>query len=714
MKDTRSPSLRLHGEVASLNDGEIDLLDLLRTLWRGRFRILLTALTAVILGGVYAFGVAEPQYRSAAKLTLDVRTKQVLDFESVISGASTELAALNTEIEIILSRRLLGKLTDKLNLTEDPEFNHELIEPSLPASLAQTALDAFAPSYRSAQEDRARNSPRDQVIDNLREALSASVQRNTYVFTLDATTGDPEKSAKIVNTLAGLYVEEQISVKFQANERAVSWLSGRLTELEADLREKENALNTAMSETELISPEVLATLNFQAKDIRERLEEMRDRAENAGATLDRLHALQRSEDRNGMAELTGDAELQRLLPSVRNEEPEAEAIFDQRLGSLLAQQRANHERLRDQSAALSLSYLGLQERIDRQSADLMRIQNMEREAEATRTLYETFLTRQKETTVQRGLHQADSRILSDAISGERVAPRPSLVMALSTMLGALAGAALVLAQQYVHNVFRSAEELEAATRIPVLGQIPVMPIKSRDKLVSYLHERPTSPAVEAIRNLRTSIILSDVDSPPQVIMTTSSLPGEGKTTQAISLAQNLAGLGKKVLLVEGDIRRRTFTEYFHVSPRGGVLTAVSGDIPLNEAVIFDERLGADVLMGENSSVNPADLYSSQRFRDFLSIARESYDFVIIDTPPVLVVPDARVIGQNVDLIAFAVEWNRTTRSQVFAAIREFDSANLSVSGLVLSRVEPKGLKRYGYGDKSGAFSAYGRGYYDAE
>lgn len=716
MKETRimADGTQTDRAPAAPDDDEIDLVELFRALWRGKWTIILAAVAAILIGGYYALGIAEPQYRATAELTLEVRTNQVVDIESVISGVSTEQAALNTELEIIQSRRLLGKLVDRLGLVNDPEFNTEL----RPASLLSRARSAVTGMLGSGDDtDTAPKSPRDREIDALRKRLSASVRRDTYVFSISATTGDPDKSARIVNALADIYIEEQIAVKFAATERAVAWLSKRVTELEGDLREKQDALEAARSETDLISPEALEGLNLQAKDLRERLKEMQDRVAAAEQHLARLQELQQGGSRSEIVAATEDPTLRRLLGAIGEGDPDAAALFDQRFDTLAGGARAELERLRSQARALDNSYGRLQERIEAQSNDLRRIQQMEREVETTRKLYETFLTRLKETAVQRGLQQADSRVLSDAIPGEKVAPRTTLVLALSMVLGLMAGAAIVLVRQFLHNTFRTAEELEGATGLPVLGQIPKRPFAAREDLIGYLRDKPTSASSEAIRNLRTSLLLSDIDTPPRVIMSTSPLPGEGKTTQAIALAQNLAGLDRKVLLIEGDIRRRTFSQYFSDVPEGGVLTALAGDVPLDEVVFYDERLGADILVGEKSRANAADLFASDRFREFLSRARAAYDFVIIDTPPVLVVPDARVIGQHVDAILFSVAWDRTQRAQVIAALREFESVNLKVTGIALAQIDPKGMRRYGYGGKYGAYAGYGygygKGYYEA-
>lgn len=197
-------------------------------------------------------------------------------------------------------------------------------------------------------------------------------------------------------------------------------------------------------------------------------------------------------------------------------------------------------------------------------------------------------------------------------------------------------------------------------------------------------------------------------------MSTSSLPGEGKTTQAISLSHNLVGMGRKVLLIEADIRRRTFQQYFKVDENHpGLVAAMMEECTVEEAVIRDPRMPVDILMGDKSNLNAADIFSSEKFKEFLKRLRGMYDIIIIDTPPVLVVPDARVIGQYTDAIIFTTAWDRTTKAQVREAMRQFATANLRVSGLVLGQIDPKGMKRYGYGGKYGAYSAYGSGYYNS-
>ncbi|MEP0190072.1 MAG: polysaccharide biosynthesis tyrosine autokinase, partial [Erythrobacter sp.] len=326
---------------------------------------------------------------------------------------------------------------------------------------------------------------------------------------------------------------------------------------------------------------------------------------------------------------------------------------------------------------------------------------------ASRLLYEAFLSRLKETSIQQGIQQADSRLLSRAVVPPAPsAPQKTRVLALSLILGLIVGAAAVLFREMAQNTFRTPEDLEAKTGYSVIGQIPKITVKARKNVLEYLTRKPNSAAAESVRNLRTSLLLANIDKPPKVIMSTSSVPGEGKTTQSIALAQNFAGLGAKVLLIEGDMRRRVLSEYFSHTHPHGFLSVMAGDISLKDAIVYDEGLNADILYGQKSRVNAADLFSSKTFREFIQDLRNYYDYIIIDSPPVLAVPDARVLGQLADAIIYSVKWDSVSHRQVLDGLKSLESVNLTPSGLILSQIDRNKLKRYGYGDSYQAYSRY--------
>ena len=696
------------------DDDEIDLLALVRTLWRGKWWIILFAGIAIGIGGYYAYVRAIPAYTATTQMALQIRQETVVDLESVLSGVSSDQSSINTEMEVIRSRELISSLVDRLGLMDDPEFNTMLrpddgFGPRDVVALVRTWIQVPAEPAAAPSEEAIRN----DVIANVRDAISTQIGRQSYVFSISATSWDPHKSALMANTLAQIYKDDQVAQKVQATENAAIWLSGRVSELQTELEQRQREITQLRTQRSLVSAESLQALNAQSVELQQNLQAAQAELDDATGRSTAMEAVIDGTTSEKVAAVQ-DGQLAAIQAAIERGDTAAQVRFDRRFESLRLQASAEAARLSEQVAELEAEASRLSSQFEEQSSALANLQELERETEATRVLYETFLTRLKETTVQEGVHQADSRILSEATPGQQVAPRKSRILALSMILGVMAGSALVLLREYTQNTYRTAEELERTTGMTVLGQIPRIPAKGRPATIQYLATKPTSAPAEAIRNLRTSVLLSNVDNPPRIIMSTSSIPGEGKTTLAIAMAQNLAGLNKKVILIEGDIRRRTFGEYFpQAREQGGLLSVISGKQTLEQAVWKHPEAGIDILMGERSHVNAADVFSSESFRHLIERLRDDYDYAIIDTPPVLVVPDSRVIGQHVDAIIYSVNWDRTTRTQVQEGLRQFATVNLRVTGLVLSQIDPAGMKRYGYGDKYGAYSRYAKGYYDA-
>ena len=699
---------------------DLGLLALINAMWRGKFWILLCATIGLALGWYEATKVVVPLYTSTAQMALQIRNPQVVDFQSVISGVSGEEKSMNTEMEIIRSTALVSLLVDELGLMNDPEFNPTLAQPR-PISILEAPQAALrwllgfvegteTSGNVSAESDL--DELRRIVVGSVRETITPRLGDRSYIFTISVTTGNKDKSALMANALANIYGDDQIRIKIDATENAAIWLSERVSDLAIELEQRQSDVAALRSTNALVSAEGLQAVNAQAIELRQRLQVVQLQE---ARSVERLEAIRTAPvgDTAAQAVAANDTQLDAIAAAVESGDATAQQRFERRYEQVAAQAEAEGQRASQQVRELQLALESLSGQFEQQSADLLQLQQLERETEATRILYETFLTRLKETSVLQGVHQAESRILSGAEPGEQVAPRRMVIMSSSMFLGLLFGAGIVILREVMQNTYRNANDLERRTGLVVLGQVPRVPRRKRLDVVAYLLAKPTSAAAEAIRNMRTSILLSNVDAPPKVIMMTSSVPGEGKTLQSIALAQNLAGLDKKVLLVEGDIRRRTFGVYFPSAKEvGGLLSVISGKVPLRDAAFRAKDLGIDVLIGEKSSVNAADVFSSERFRHLIDEMRQIYDYVIIDTPPVLVVPDARVIGQSVDAVVYVVRWDDTSRSQVEEGLKQFQSASVPVTGLVLTQIDPTGMRRYGYGGKYGAYSAYGKRYYE--
>ena len=696
-------------KTSAVKTDEIDLGRLLSTLWRGKLWIFLSGLFSLIAGGYYAFEVATPMYTTTATVVQEEEQDPVVDFSGGLGGSmGADQSAINTQIEVLRSRDLLEKLVDELGLMADPEFNTELQTDPLITLLeimnfARTAIGQPAQPERVLTPTQIR----DAVVDNLRDALSVANVRQSYVYTITATTEDPQKSMRVTNKLAELYIRNQLDVKAESNLQATAWLTDRLGQLRVELETSEAQVKDFNAQTDLINADTLAALNRQVKELRERLDGVRVAQAELSVRIASMEAAALGGDAQQMAALAEDLTLDRRLSNIDAPTGNGRAAFDERFSLLIAQDKLERDRLGTQVTALEQSIAQQERQTEQQSADLITLQQLEREAEASGLLYEYFLSRLKETSVQSGIQTPDSRVLSRAVEPLLASsPRKPIVLAMSLVLGLIVGAAFVLLREMSQNTFRAAEELETRTGYNVLGQIPKIPARRRGKLLKYLADKPTSVAAEAVRNMRTSVLLTDVEKPPQIIMSTSSIPGEGKTTQSLALTQNLAGLGKSVLLIEGDVRKRIFAEYFEIKDQGGFMAVLEGKLPLSEAVHHEPSLKADVLMSEQPTANAADLFSSQAFVNLVRQARKEYDYIVIDTPPVLAVPDARIIGKHVDTTLYTVRWDHTTHRQVTQGLKELAQVNIKIAGLVLGQIDQKGLKRYGYGDQAYGYGGY--------
>lgn len=691
---------RLREARNRIGDDVIDLEQVVASLRAGSRVIAAALVAAVLLGLIYAYLLATPIYTATSVVMLDTRKSQVVDLQGVMGGLTGESDELNTEVEVLRSRGLAEKVVDELDLLSDPEFNTALAPPSIKARIK--GLFGAGGGVPDPAAVKAR------VVGALLAQLSVRNVPSSYVFEISVQSRDAAKAARIADVVAKRYILNQIEVKFDATEQATAWLSNRVAELKSDLEAAEEKVKSFNSQTTLVSPEMLASLEIQLKDLRERIAQSRVQESAATARRDGLKAAQTREEKLAQAQDTGLSQL-----------AEADAVaFDARFEQVMARAELELARAADQRAALERSRQVLSDQISRQGDDMIQLQQLTREADASRTLYEYFLGRLKETSAQQGIQQADSRQLSAAVvPAVPTAPRKSLILAMCGVLGLMAGVGIVLLREALHSGFRSARQLEEETGIVVMGQIPLIPGETRVDILNYLAEKPASAAMEAVRNLRTSVLLSDIDHPPQVIVSTSSVPGEGKTTNSLALAMNLVGIGKSVLLVEGDIRRNTLGQYFPVrAHERGLVAALAGDISIDDAIVRPAELGASMIMGERSAINAADLFMSDAWSDFLQQMRARFDYIIIDTPPVLVVPDARIIAQKADVVLMTVKWNDTGSAQVGEALQMFETVNLKVSGLVLSQIDDVLMKRYGYGGKYGgygAYSGYGSKYYQS-
>ncbi|MFQ5624353.1 MAG: GumC family protein, partial [Paracoccaceae bacterium] len=441
-----------------------DMAEVAAALWREKWRVAGVLAAALAACAAYLFAIATPRYAATAVVMLNTRQESVVDLESVMSGLSSDLATINTEIEVMRSRHLLGRVADDLALDRDPEFNAALRPVRFAGIRGAVARYAGIGQQRRA----AAHGTRQRVIDALLDSLSITAVRQSYVFRITAMTADPGKSAQIANRIAELYIVDQLDVKAAANDKAADWLRGQVSNLTERLEESEAAVDSHLAATPLVSEEGLAALQGRIKDLRGRRREL------------------------AVSEASG-----------------------------------------PQAAALDASIEALEDRRQAQAADLLELRRLQREAEANLQIQKHFLSRLKEISVQQGIQRPDARVISSAETPPDPA-EPKIVQSftLAAVFGLFLGCVLVLGRERLSQSFATSGDLEAETLLPVLGSVPLAPVRRREKLLGYVGRHPSSGLAESVRNLRTSLLLRDAQNPPRVVLTTSSVPGEGKSTLA--------------------------------------------------------------------------------------------------------------------------------------------------------------------------------------
>lgn len=705
MPEDRTASIREgSSQIALGRDGQSDDIELsaiLGTIWRGRYLVCLIAALAVLAGGCYAYILAEPRFRSTAVVIMQTRQDPIVDLQGVMGGLTGETVEVNSEVEVLRARGLMERVVERLDLANDPEFNAAL----RPETWLERAI-AIEGSPFGSEADRKPPNParvRDATVSALIERVTIRNVPNSLVFDVTVETASAEKSALLADTIVELYILNQLEVKFEATEQAKVWLADRLADLQRQLELAEASVSAFNATTDLVSVEALRGLDRQLKEQRDRIAGLEVTRAQAQAQLVLVRSARTRADQAAVA---GDAQLTNMLLQAETDAAAGRA-FDARFRQLSNRADLEAVRLDQQITVLRSAEASLQEQIGRQSEDLITLQQLTREAEATRQLYEYFLTRFKETSAQQGIQQADSRILSGAVVPSAAAsPRKSLILVMSGVVGLMIGVGVVLWREAAKRGFQNARDIETVTGLAVLGQIPRISARTRKRTLAYLSDKPNSMAAEAVRNLRTSLLLSTFDGQPQVIVLASALPGEGKTTNAVALAQNIGTMGRKVLFIEADIRRRILDQYLDKMPEQGIVSVLSGETSLDDAIHKSASLKADVLVADKTMSNPSDLFSSEPFEALIRTLRNRYDTIIIDTPPVLIVPDARIIAQSADTVLFTVKWETTSREQVEDGLDMFRSGKASIGGIILSQIDTRRMRRYG-----GAYGAYASGYY---
>lgn len=733
---------------AAFGGQELDLQQLLRTLWRRKMVIVSTVVLLTTLVTLVVLQLT-PRYTATANVMLETRQNKVVDIESVMSGMSADMTTVLGEVEVISSTSLIRRVVSKLNLTQDPEFNTKLKKTpwyaamfNLETYLSRDVLVSMG--LRKAEielsEGEAQEKLDAEVVEAVKANLSVAPVYRSLVIAVSFTSTNPRKAALIANTIADNYIVDQLEAKYEATQRATSWLNERIGDLRDKVQHAEAAVEAYREDVEAQVGQGTQMTNQQISELNSQVILAQTKQAEARARLEQVERLLKTE--SGLASAAEVLNSQLIL-RLRDQEAtllrkvsEMESRYGARHPSMikataeLADLRASIERevkkiaqsLRNEveveqvrASTLQNNLARLETKSGAQGRAEIRLRELEREANANRLLYENFLSRFKETSQQDNLQQADARVISKAdVPLLASFPKKKLTVMLGFVGSLFMGVVLVFVLERLDNSFRSAEQVEQMTGIPAIGMVPLVTgnILGRAKVGRHLLDNPTSSITESVRTLRTSLLLSDVDNPPKVVGVTSTVPSEGKSTLAMWLAQVAATSGQKVILIDCDLRRPSVHKTLELDNTNSLVEVLSEACTLQEGIIRDVAGGMYVLPGKVTQANALDLLSSKHMAKSVQALKQHFDLIVLDSPPVLAVSDAKVIGQLVDKMLYVVKWDSTPRGLVLAGLKAAKSANIDLAGIVLSQVNVKKHAQYGYGDHGYYYGKY-KDYYSS-
>ncbi len=723
------------------DDDVIDLRGLAHTLWRGKWIVVSCTLLAAVLGFL-AVSQLEPAYRASAKVMFDIQQSNVVNIQEVLVDQQFDASKLEDQIEVLRSTNLIERVILELDLDRNPEFNPSLREPeptlidrissyvTLPPEVTGLAMNMgiIAPPPPAPDPEEAARRERLSVINNVLDGLSLRPIGRSRVIEISYVSGSPRTSARIVNSIAEQYIVDQLEAKLEATRAATSWLSTRVDELRLRVQSAEEAVEAARSTLSDDTGQTLGVTQQQLEALNGSLASARAEVSRLQSLYDRLTtAVENGRDLGAISEFRASDIIQRyrqqeaeflsqkvvLEDAVREGHPalvrltqqidEVRRNISEEAMRIVSAAEIDLQAAKAQELALVTEVRRLEQKALEQAGDQVQLRQLGREAEASRVLYENFLSRLQETSEQEDLQEADARVLSPAeqpLYPEGQAKRRTLMLA--TIVGAIAGVGIVFLLDRLNNTFRTPAQLEELSGETVLGVLPALGSRmKRSEVVQNLRDKPGSALAEAVRNLRTSVLFSNIDKPPKIVMFTSSVPREGKSTSSMLVALTSRQMGKSAVIVDCDLRLPALARLLNANDgKPGLMSVLEGKAEISEAMFQDPETGLHVLMPRGSTakahINAADVLSSRRFSDLIEKLAEMYDLVILDTPPALVVTDARIVSSLADTVVYAVHWDKTPRDAVFEGLKELRSVNAPLAGIVMTMVNEDKASRYSY------------------
>ena len=721
--------------------------------------VIFLSILGVLVGAGYVL-TAVPEYTATSNLIIDSQ-KDKNELSATIAELTYDTGAIDSQVEVLKSEKIALSVISTLKLKDDPEFmglQGSLIGQAV-ASLKRMVDVSRWFVTRASSEAEADTAIERSAVNRLKGNLDVRRVARTYVLAISYTSPDRSKAATIANAFAEAYITEQLDSKFEATRRAAGWLQTRLTELKQQSLDSDLAIQkfkaahgivvTGGDKPGLISDQQLSELNLQMiaartdtaraearyKQIEELLQSGR-----VGATVPDSLANPVVNDLRGkyLTASKSEAELEsKVGPThvqvieLKREMAEYNRLIYEELQRLAESYRSEAEvaRGKEQSLASSMSSLVGQNNITNET--LVQLRQLERESETYRSLYSTFMQRYQEALQQQSFPITEARVITVATPPQIASfPKKSLIMALSLVLGGMAGAGVGALREYRDRVFRVASQVRDELGLEFLGLLQTVEVgakakaadKSNDdprqlKVLMAIHryatDHPLSSFAETLRSAKVAVDLALGERKPKIIGVISVLPNEGKSTVAKNFSSLLAHLGVKTLLIDADLRNPGLTRAIARHAEAGLLEALRRERPLADYLMSELDSGLSFLPAvvKKRVLHSSEIISSTDMREMLIEAGKSFEYIVVDLPPLGPVVDVRAAGSLFDAFIFIAEWGRTPRVIVQNLLAEDDVLYEKCVGVLYNKVNLRRINLYeSYGSRDYYYGRYGKYY----
>jgi polysaccharide biosynthesis transport protein len=730
--------------------------------------ILLVSLVGTFIGVTY-LRITPPTYAAKAHIIIDRGKSAFLQQQAVFADAPIDAAQVDSQIQILASERIAASVVKNLRLTEDPEFVGtaggpvDTFKGILGDSLRGLGLEIF----RRPEPGKSDSDPLHKATSTLLKNLQVSRIGISFIIEVNYQSHGADRAAQIANAIADAYIVDQMDAKYEIQRRASDWLRNRADELRRQAAERDDAVNAYKTANNIVDADGKLIKEQEVAEINKQLVIAREKTSESLARLNRIESILGRLDQGGRPDSSIDGTVSDVLNNpiitkLRQQYLELvnrEADFSARYGREHAAVVNLRNQIRDiRSSILNelkrlaesfrSDYLISKQRQDDVEKDLAKsvaqsqetnkaqatLRELQSNAQSTRSLYDSFLQRYMESLQQQTYVTTEARVVVPASPPEqKSSPKAALVLALSVFGGLASGVGLGFLRDIMDRGFRTSEQIEAMIHVPCVALIPLVkklpwsnqtpPIRITahgprtiypDSSIFWtIIESPLSGFTEAIRSIKLAADLQRVNGLTTVIGFTSSIPNEGKSTTAASLALLIGHIGHRVIMIDCDLRNPSLTRALTPNATTGLVEVLSGEKSVEEVSWRCPATNMTFLpaAGKSNLLHTSEILASSATKKLFEQLRLSYDYIVVDLPPLAPVVDVRATAHLVDFYFLVVEWGSTKIDLVQHALGRARHVYENVAGAVLNKTDMDRIGRYdmrreGYYDNK-HYSRYG-------